>query len=92
MSVMLESSEAAILDRVFQPDSGDWPKAAAEAILSIGFDRSDQERMIYLLEKAKAGELSAEEAETLEHYRHVGKLLELMKSRARHSPHTSAPS
>jgi uncharacterized protein YnzC (UPF0291/DUF896 family) len=50
------------------------------------------ERMIYLLEKAKTGELSTEEAETLEHYRHVGKLLELMKSRARPSLHASAPS
>ena len=86
---MLESSEAAILDRVFQPDSGDWPQAAAEAILSIAFDQTDRERMTGLLEKAKAGELSAEEAETLEHYRHVGRLLELMKSRARRSLQTS---
>ena len=69
---MLESSEAAILDRVFQPESGDWPKAAAEAILSIAFDQTDRERMTGLLEKAKAGELSAEEADTLENYRHVG--------------------
>ena len=89
MSIMLESSEAAILDRVFQPDSGDWPQAAAEAILSIAFDQTDRERMTGLLEKAKAGELSAEEAETLEHYRHVGRLLELMKSRARRSLQTS---
>ena len=64
---MLESSEAAILDRVFQPDSGDWPKAAAEAILSIAFDQTDRERMDWLLEKAKAEELSADEAEMLEH-------------------------
>ena len=89
MSVLLESSEAAILNRVFQPDSGDWPRAAAESILSIGFDQTDRERMTSLLEKAKAGELSAEEAETLENYRHVGRLLELMKSRARRSLHTS---
>ena len=90
MSVVLETSEAAILDRVFQPDSGDWPRAAAESILSIGFDQTDRERMTSLLEKAKAAELSAEEAETLENYRNVGRLLELMKSRARRSLHTSA--
>lgn len=85
MSVQIESSEAAILDRVIQPDSADWPRAAAEAILGIGFDETDRERMTSLLEKAKAGELSNDEAEVLENYRHIGKLLELMKSRARRS-------
>ena len=42
-----------------------------------------------LLEKAKAGELTNDESEALEHYRHIGKLLELMKSRARRSLQTS---
>ena len=87
---MFESSEAAILDRVFQPDAGDWPKAAAEAILSINFGKTDLDRMMSLLGKAKAGELSALETQMLENYRHVGRLLELMKSRARRSLLTSA--
>ena len=85
MSSQLESSEVAILDRVIQPDSGDWPRAAAEAILSIGFNETDQQRMTALLEKAKDGNLTSEESQALENYRHVGKLLELMKSRARRS-------
>ena len=85
MNAALESSEAAILDRVFRPNKGDWPRAAAEAILSVGFDQNDRDRMTQLLEKAKAGELSTDEAETLENYRHIGRLLELMKSRARRS-------
>ncbi|MGH9906003.1 MAG: hypothetical protein ACRD8U_10545 [Pyrinomonadaceae bacterium] len=85
MSVQLESSEAAILSRVIQPDSVDWPLAAAEAILGMGFQETDLSRMTALLEKAKEGELSNDEAETLENYRHIGKLLELMKSRARRS-------
>jgi hypothetical protein len=85
MNAALESSEAAILDRVFRPKAADWPRAAAEAILSVGFDQIDRDRMTQLLEKAKAGELSTEEAETLENYRHIGRLLELMKSRARRS-------
>ncbi len=72
MSAQFESSEAAILSRVIQPDAGDWPQAAAEAILRIGFNETDRERM-----------------EALEHYRHIGKLLELMKSRARRSLQTS---
>ena len=85
MNGALESSEAAILDRVFRPNTGDWPRAAAEAILSVGFDQNDRDRMTQLLEMAKAGELSTEDAETLENYRHIGRLLELMKSRARRS-------
>lgn len=80
---MYEGSEAAILGRVFQPTLGGWPRAAAEAIIGIGFSESDRTEMSRLLEKAKTGELSTDEAEILENYRHVGKLLELLKSRAR---------
>ena len=82
---MLENSEVAILSRVIQPDSGDWPQAAAEAILRMGFNETDRRRMSALLEKATAGNLSNDESEALEHYRHIGRLLELMKSRARSS-------
>jgi hypothetical protein len=89
MSAQLETSEAAILSRVIQSDSGDWSRAAAEAILEMGFNETDGERMTALLEKAKAGVLTNEESEALEHYRHIGKLLELMKSRARCSLQTS---
>ena len=85
MSVQLESSQAAILDRVIQPGLADWPPAAAQAILGLGFDETDRKRMNSLLEKAKEAELSNEEAAVLENYRHIGKLLELMKSRARRS-------
>lgn len=85
MDTFHESTEAAILNRVFRPISEAWPRAAAEAILSISFDPSDRDRMTLLLEKAKTGELSTEDAEALESYRHIGRLLELMKSRARQS-------
>ena len=85
MCAILETSEAAILSRVFKPEAGGWPREAAEAILGVGFEKEDHERMIALLERAKAGELSEEEGGELEHYRHVGRLLELMKSRARRS-------
>jgi len=63
-------------------------RAAAEAILGVGFSQSDRDCMTGLLDKSKAGELTPEEAETLENYRHVGRLLELMKSRARRSLRT----
>jgi hypothetical protein len=88
MSSTLEGSEAAILNRIFRPDAGGWPRAAAETILGLGFNRSDRARMTRLLQKAKAGDISPEQAEVLENYRHVGRLLELMKSRARRSLRT----
>ena len=53
--------------------------------LGLGFGRKDRERMTRLLGKAKSGDISPEQAEVLENYRHVGRLLELMKSRARRS-------
>ena len=85
MSTAIHNSEAAILGRVFKPELGGWPRPAAEAILDVGFDDLDRRRMTELLERAKAGELAAGEMEELEHYRHVGRLLELMKARARNS-------
>ena len=92
MSTILESSEAAILGRVIRPDAADWSQDVAKAILGLGFDQTDRERMVTLLAKAKEGELADGEETELEHYRHVGRLLELMKSRARCSlqPSTAA--
>jgi len=92
MDTVHESTEAAILNRVFRPNADAWPRAAAEAILSISFDPSDRDRMTLLLEKAKTGEISSEETEALENYRHIGRLLELMKSRARQSLQTASNS
>jgi len=85
-----ENSEAAILDRLFRPSAGGWSRAAAQAILGINFDQYDHQEMTRLLEHAKAGELSDVDAQLLESYRHLGRLLELMKSRARRSLQTAA--
>lgn len=85
MSIATDNSEAAILSRVFSPEEGRWSPAAAEAILALGFSERDAVRMSELLAKAKGGEISEEEVHELTNYRHIGKLLELMKSRARRS-------
>ena len=66
MNSATDKSEAAILDRVFRPNAADWPRAAADAILNIGFDPSDRARMAELMEMAKDGDLSREQAEELE--------------------------
>ena len=89
MNASLDTTEAAILNRVFLPVTGGWPPAAAEAIMSLRFDDDDLERMLVLLEKSKLDQASAEEMVELDHYRHVGMMLELMKSRARLSLKTA---
>ena len=83
MSTIAESSEVAIWRRVIRPEAAGWTRAGAEAILHLGFQEADHERMLELLERAKGGELPEDEADELEKYRHVGTTLELMQSRAR---------
>lgn len=80
MSAAIEFSEAAILSRVFRPNQGDWPPMVANAIMNFGFAEDDHEHMGSLLEAAKSGTLTPDQAETLEHYRHVSKMLELMRA------------
>ena len=86
----MESSEAAIFARVVSPDNANLSRDAANSILQITFPAADRERMNSLAEKARDGALSANEAAELEHYRHVGRLLEVLKSKARLSLRTRA--
>ena len=83
MSATIESGEVAIWRRVIRPETAGWSRAGAEAILQLDFQEEDDARMHELLERAKEGDLSPEEAAELENYRHVGTTLELMQSRAR---------
>ena len=78
-----ETSEAAILSRVIRPDSGKWSKEAAESILRFDFPPADIRRMNALAAKARQGTLSAAQQAQLENYRDVGRLLELLQSKAR---------
>jgi hypothetical protein len=83
MSVALENSEAAILSRIVSPENGNLSRDAAQSLLSITFPDSDRERMNELAERARGGSLVLEEEAELENYRHVGRLLEILKSKAR---------
>ena len=91
MSAIVESREVAIWRRVIRPETVGWTRDGAEAILQLDFQQDDQARMVELMERAKNGDLSAEEAEELENYRHVGTTLELMQSRARLSLKVLSP-
>jgi hypothetical protein len=91
MNAIVETTEAAMLGRVMRPDEVGWSVETARAILNLGFPVADQARMTQLAEKAQAGSLSADEQSELENYRHVGRLLEVMKSRARKCAGNTAP-
>ncbi|HYV28027.1 MAG TPA: hypothetical protein VFA77_10870 [Candidatus Eisenbacteria bacterium] len=85
MNATVENSEAAIWNRVVDPEAGDLAREAAESLLRIHLPESDQQRVNELAEKARQGALIASEEAELENYRHVGRLLELLKSKARQS-------
>ncbi len=78
-----ETSEASILSRVIRPGRGTWSKGAAESILQFDFPSADVRRMNSRAAKARRGALSAAEEAELENYREVGRLLELLQSKAR---------
>ena len=83
MMPVIESHETDILRRVVDPQRGGWTAETARAILALSLPQPDAQRVSELAEKACADELSAVEARELEDYRQVGRLLELMQSRAR---------
>jgi predicted metal-dependent hydrolase len=83
MSVSIENSEVAILSRVIRPHNGTWSKSAAQSILKFDFASVDVRRMNTLGAKARQGSLSPAQETELENYRDVGRLLELLQSKAR---------
>ena len=85
MSAIAENSEAAIWNRVVDPEAGDLAREAAESLLRIHLPNDDRQRVDELAEKARQGTLTALEQTELDNYRHVGRLLELLKSKARQS-------
>ncbi len=83
--VITADSAGAIWMRIIQPDEGNLPPAAAEALLKFRFDESDLKRMHGLAERNQAGALTVPEAQELERYRDVGLELDLLHAKARHA-------
>ena len=83
MNSAVANSEAVILGRAIDPENGNLSPEAARSILEMKLPDSDHRRLHELAAKAADASLSSEEQEELENYRHVGRLLELMKSKAR---------
>ena len=80
---LVDFTEVAILGRLLEPEKADLPPDVARHILTLQFGTADRERMNELAAKAQTGMLSDEEESILENYRHVGRLLTLMQSKAR---------
>lgn len=78
-----QSFEADLLRRVVEPQRAGWSREAAEAILNLGFSDTDRDRATELAEKSGTGLMTQDEQREMEGFRHVGRFLELIKSRAR---------
>ena len=88
MQKIVKGSQAAILDRVIQPGQGGWSKAAARSILDLQFKDTDLKRLAKLMERNQGGEITADESIELDNYRSIGRLIDLMKTRAPQSLQT----
>jgi len=79
------TSEVAILSRVLEPEQGTLSVVAARAWLKLALTDSDRTLLHSLAQKAQAGSLTPGEESALDHYCRVGRLLDLMHSKARRS-------
>jgi hypothetical protein len=87
---MSPNTEAAILARLIQARDS-RSREVAEYLLSIDFDAGDLERMNRLGERAREGNLTAEETAELDSYLHVGSLLSILQSKARRLLKSESP-
>jgi plasmid stability protein len=83
MSANLDQTETAILGRAMDTRRGNWSEAAARSILDIKLTPEDARRRDELAAKARGGNLTDPESAELESYRQVGRILELMKAKAK---------
>jgi hypothetical protein len=83
--VQPETSEAAILTRVLEPEKPTLPPAAARVFLRLDFNKADKDRMRQLSAKAREGTLAPDEQVEINNYERVGHLLNILQSKARRS-------
>jgi hypothetical protein len=82
MSTTLHDAESAILERAITADNQAWSPEASRAILDFKLADADLRHADELAAKARAGSLTANEQESLDHYIRIGRLVEFMKARA----------
>jgi uncharacterized protein YnzC (UPF0291/DUF896 family) len=79
----VSTNQAAILGRTLIPDDREMPEDMARFLIGIRLTEQDTKRMNELVAKAREGNLAPDEEREIEDYRHVGHLLEAIKSKAR---------
>lgn len=82
LQIQHRNTEAAILARLIQSRT-EMDSHVARYLLSLDFEPEDVDRMNLLSERAREGELSADEEAELDSYLHVGNLLAIMQSKSR---------
>jgi hypothetical protein len=77
------SSELAIFARLIRADDSDLSRELARFMLTLGFDKEDQNTMADLAERNQEGLLSSDEKAELENFVKAGHMLALLHSKAR---------
>ncbi len=85
MPVEIASSQVAILSRILRPERGTLSAAVARDWLVLDFSDDDRRQMRTLVQKNRDGKLTPREANALDNCRRVGRVLDLMHSKARRS-------
>lgn len=78
-----KTTEAEILARFVKPNRANFTPEVAQAILAIGLDKKDHDRMHELTFKNQEGNPTPAELEELNAYRRVAYFIDLMRSKAR---------
>jgi hypothetical protein len=78
-----QETEAALLARAFNTETGDLPKEAAQVLLRAKLPEADLRRMEELGRQAQQGRLTPAQRREAEAYDRVGLLIELLQSKAR---------
>ncbi len=91
MTVAFEKDQVAILSRALAPEAGTLSPDAANSILEIDLSEDDKSELQRLAASAQDGSLSETDNEALESYRHVGRIIEILKSKARISLKNARP-
>jgi hypothetical protein len=66
------------------PERADMTQEAAKALLLLGLERVDFDRIHILVTKNQENALTPAEKSDLENYLHISSLLDLMHAKARH--------
>jgi hypothetical protein len=78
-----DTSEAAILSRVLEPDKPVLSPEVARDLLALDFPPADKARLRQLSAKAREGTLTEGEQAEADNYERVGHLINLLQSKAR---------